>query len=741
MNARKYCCFISAILALTVATWAQPQATEQKTLTFKVAAKPLFRDPVYDGAADPVVCWNRGERKWFMFYTNRRANAPNTPGVSWVHGTRIGIAESSDGGASWKYRGTADINYGQGDYSYWAPEVIEHDGLYHMFLTFVPGMHTDWSGTRDIIHLTSKDILKWKYESTLKLSSDRVIDACVMRLPDGTWRMWYNNERDNKSIYYVDSADLLTWKDRGKAIGDRPGEGPKVFRWKGRYWMVVDVWRGLGVYVSDDCQKWTRKAKNLLEEPGKGPDDKVKGGHPDVVVSGDRAYLFYFTHPGRVNTEPADDLYEQRRSSIQVVELEYKDGEITCDRDKPTYILLQPTNDQPKPAKRYVITDYGAIGDGKTLNTKAIQSAIDKCKSDGGGVLVIPKGTFLTGSIFFKQGVDLHVAKDGVLKGTVNPDDYPQVDTRWEGEERVWTAALLNFFDITDVELTGEGLIDGSGDEWMERYPRDSGELRIGRPRLIAIQNCRDVRVCGLSFKNQACWGLFILYSENVLVENLTIRAAHNIISSDGIDVDSSRNVHIKGCDIDVNDDCIAIKSGRDEDGRRVNRPAEDILVEKCHFRYGHGGVSMGSEMSGGIRNVEIRDCIMEADNWAPIRFKSQPSRGGVVENITYRDIILKNTRKAFEFNMAWRMRPPIKPPSDPLPVVRNVRIINVSGTVDSVGDMYGLKDSPIENVTFENCKVKAQSGFVLENVKGLELSGLHIEVKQGEAIIRKNAQ
>ena len=123
-------------------------------------------------------------------------------------------------------------------------------------------------------------------------------------------------------------------------------------------------------------------------------------------------------------------------------------------------------------------------------------------------------------------------------------------------------------------------------------------------------------------------------------MENLTIRAEHNIISSDGIDVDSSRNVRITGCDIDVNDDCIAIKSGKDEDGRRVNRPAEDILVEKCRFRYGHGGVSMGSETSGGIRNVEIRDCIVDADNWAPIRFKSQPSRGGVVENIIYRDII-----------------------------------------------------------------------------------------------------
>ncbi len=397
-------------------------------------------------------------------------------------------------------------------------------------------------------------------------------------------------------------------------------------------------------------------------------------------------------------------------------------------------------NSQAQTEKRYVITDYSAIGDGQTINTQAIQDAINKCAADGGGVLVVPKGTFLCGSIFFKQGVDLLIEKDGVLKGTDNPDDYPQVETRWEGEEMVWTAALLNFFDMTDVDLTGEGTIDGSGDKWMDKFPRGSRELRTGRPRLIAIQNCKDVRVSGLSLKNQACWGLFILYSRNVLVENLTIRAEHNIISSDGIDVDSSRDVLITGCDIDVNDDCIAIKSGKDEDGRRVNRPAEDIIVEKCHFRYGHGGVSMGSEMSGGIRNVEIRNCIMDADNWAPVRFKSQPSRGGVVENITYRDIQLKDTRKAFEFNMAWRMVNP-KPPADPLPVVRNVKIINVSGTTANVGDMHGLEGSPIVNVSFENCRIKARRGFVLENVRDLDISGLTIEVEEGEAIIRRNAQ
>jgi len=338
-----------AHLVMQELTQAEPLLTKELApegpmVLGKIAAKPLFRDPVHDGAADPVLCWNHAERKWFMFYTNRRANVPNTPSVTWVHGTHIGIAESSDGGATWKYSGTANINYGQGEYSYWAPEVIEHDGTYHMYLTFVPGIFTDWSHPRDIIHLTSKDLLNWKYESTLKLSSNRSIDACVIRLPNGTWRMWYNNELDHKSIYYADSPDLYKWKDRGKAMGERPGEGPKVFRWKGCYWMVVDVWKGLGVYKSDDCLNWTRQAKNLLEEPGKGPDDKVKGGHPDVVVSNNRAFLFYFTHPGRQNNTTKSSLYEQRRSSIQVVELKYKDGQLTCDRDKPTYIQLQPVS-------------------------------------------------------------------------------------------------------------------------------------------------------------------------------------------------------------------------------------------------------------------------------------------------------------------------------------------------------------------------------------------------------------
>ncbi|HWA24165.1 MAG TPA: glycosyl hydrolase [Lacunisphaera sp.] len=314
-----------------------------------VAAKPLFRDPVYDGAADPVVIWNPSAQRWWIFYTNRRANVPGLSGVAWVHGCRIGIAESADGGANWHYLGTAEIelppDIGGPEPTHWAPDVITApNGRHHMFLTAVPGIFENWQHPRRIVHLTSTDLRKWKYESALTLASDRVIDAAVFPLPGGGWRMWYNNERDKKSIYYADSPDLFTWTDRGKCtgVGERPGEGPYVFRWKGSYWMLVDLWQGLGVYRSSDLQTWTAQAENLLGVPGTGPDDGVNGGHPGVVVSGDRAYVFYFTHPGRNGTISPDDKNnpELRRSSIQVAELVEKDGILSCDRNAPVRIAL-----------------------------------------------------------------------------------------------------------------------------------------------------------------------------------------------------------------------------------------------------------------------------------------------------------------------------------------------------------------------------------------------------------------
>jgi polygalacturonase len=392
---------------------------------------------------------------------------------------------------------------------------------------------------------------------------------------------------------------------------------------------------------------------------------------------------------------------------------------------------------QPAPKlPHFTISDFGAIADGTTVNTKAIQAAIEKCAAAGGGVLVVPKGTFLSGAVFLKQGVNLRIEKDGVLKGTTNIDDYPMIPTRWEGVEQPWTSALVNAEGVNGLEISGEGTIDGSGEEWLKNSPG-----RRGRPRLIGIQNAKHVRVAGLNLTNQAVWCLFFLYSEDVVAENLKITAEHNIPSSDGIDIDSCKRVRVNNVYIDVNDDCISIKSGKDADGLRVNRPAEDIVIENSHFAYGHGGVAMGSETSGGIRNVEVRNCVSDSGNWAPIRFKTQPSRGGVVENITYRDMKLHETRQAFEFNLEWRMVPPIAPPAKVLPVVRNVRIVNVSGDVQTVGIIHGLADSPIEGIHFENCKIAAQKGFRLDHARNVDLSGLQLDVKEGDAVTKTDVR
>ena len=418
-------------------------------------------------------------------------------------------------------------------------------------------------------------------------------------------------------------------------------------------------------------------------------------------------------------------------------------------------------------SKRYVITDFGAVGDGKTLNTKAIQAAIDKCSSTKkGGVLVVPKGTFLSGAIFLKQGVNLLLEKDGVLKGTTNPDDYPQVQTRWEGTEEMWTSAFVNAFDVTGLIISGDGTIDGSGEDWLQsRRPPASAagdaaaaalapaappppaalttgpRQQRGRPRLVAIQNAKDVLITGVNLHNQAVWCLFFLYSQNVEVDGIKITAEHNIPSADGMDIDSSRHVHVNRVFIDTNDDCISIKSGKDTDGLRVNRPAEDILVENSHFGNGGSGVDMGSETSGGIRNVVVQNSVMDSGNSSPIRFKSAPSRGGVVENITYRNLTMHGVRQAIDMEMDWKnramLRQPVPPPANPLPVFRNVKIINVSGDAQSVGVMEGLAGSPIQDITFQNCKIIADKGLVISHARNLDLTGLTLEVKQGEAITK----
>lgn len=299
-------------------------------------SKPLFRDPVFDGAADPTVIWNRLTSEWWMFYTNRRAWSPPSRDVAWVHGTDIGVAVSVDGGASWTYRGVVDgLDTTPGRHTYWAPEIIDDGTTFHMFVSVIDGVPTQWAGhARRIRHYASTDLITWEFDSTLVLSSDRVIDACIHPLPSGGYRMWYKDEQADSHTFSADSESLDDWTIRGPVISDVPHEGPNVFELGGSFWMLTDEWAGLRVHRSNDLDAWQRQGL-ILSESGSGEDDEGFGLHADVVVVGSDAFVFYFTHPGRrAGSVSLDVPYEERRSAIQVARAGLVDGRLVCDRDE-----------------------------------------------------------------------------------------------------------------------------------------------------------------------------------------------------------------------------------------------------------------------------------------------------------------------------------------------------------------------------------------------------------------------
>lgn len=387
-----------------------------------------------------------------------------------------------------------------------------------------------------------------------------------------------------------------------------------------------------------------------------------------------------------------------------------------------------------KSDKEYNLQAEGVPADG-TLVTAQIQQVIDKAYQNGGGTVVMPAGNYLSGALFFPRGVSLHIEQGATLTSTVNRDDFPIIKTRFEGIERPWRCAFLNFDNSEGVKLSGSGTIDGRGVAWKEIPFGESG-----RPRMICFTNCPGGEVSGLRLINQASWCLHILYTDGFKVEGTDIRALEYIPSSDGIDIDSSSDVYVNNVRIEAHDDCISIKSGKDHDGRRVARPSENILIENCHFAYGHGGVAMGSEISGCIRNVTIRNCVMDNENWSPLRFKSQPSRGGIVEDITFENIDISGARAIFDINMEWRMVPPLLPAVEPLTQLRNIRFRNIRGQAKSVGQMHGFKNAPFgpDTFFFENVVIQAERGLSTSNLNGVNFDGLELQVSSGEKIFER---
>lgn len=312
---------------------------------YKEADNPLYVDPIYNGSTDPMVCYNPTTESYYMYYTSRRSNVPGLHGTESVHGSPIGMAESKDGGATWEYIGNANIDYHPDENpTYWAPEVIYADGKFHMYLTYVPGIFDNWNHPRDIVHLTSDNGRDWHTESVLDLAVRKVIDACVAQLPDGTWRLWYNNEPDGKTIFYADSEDLYNWTDKGKVTSILTnGEGPNVFTLNGRNYMIVDEWKGLSVFTSDDFTNWKKQEGRYLIDGQEGQD---RGNHADVEVVDGHAYMFYFTDLRETDPETGRTI-RRRGSAVKVVELkEDPDGKLYCDTTEPCMINLM-ADDKP----------------------------------------------------------------------------------------------------------------------------------------------------------------------------------------------------------------------------------------------------------------------------------------------------------------------------------------------------------------------------------------------------------
>ena len=305
----------------------------------QVAPAPLFRDPITDGAADPVMIYNQQEKSWWMLYTQRRANT-EAPDVAYCYGNPIGIASSSDHGHTWVYRGTLDLNIEKGVNTFWAPDVIYHNGLYHLFVTYIRGVRNHWGGESQLAYYTSPDLWNWKFQKFIDVGMKNIIDGCIIEKPGGGWRMFFRGDQNWTSA--SDSRDLKTWTLIKEPVikGDKH-EGPNAFQFAGYYWMLTDEWSGMRVYRSIDLLNWTRQGKILDEENGKRFDDHPSGAHGDAIVAGGKAYVFYFTHPGRKKHFDAkmnsSGIYpfEERRSSIQAAELVFKDGTLVCKREEP----------------------------------------------------------------------------------------------------------------------------------------------------------------------------------------------------------------------------------------------------------------------------------------------------------------------------------------------------------------------------------------------------------------------
>jgi polygalacturonase len=406
------------------------------------------------------------------------------------------------------------------------------------------------------------------------------------------------------------------------------------------------------------------------------------------------------------------------------------------------------------PQRKFVITDFGAVGDGQTSNTDAIRRAIADCRQAGGGEVVVPAGTFVTGPLELTSDLALVIEKGATLRASENFKDYevPAGSTP-ASQGATSVLPLVGGRNLTNVAIRGAGTIDGAGAPWWKRFraeraagapaqgqPREAGQPEASpRPKLVWLLGCHKVHIQGVTLKDSPQFHLVPQRCDEVLIEDLKITAPADSPNTDAIDPTSSRNVLVRRCFIDVGDDNVSFKSNANEG------PLENVLVTDCTFKHGHGA-SVGSNVGGGIRNITVERCDFDgADNG--IRIKSTRDRGGVVENIVYRDINMKNvglaiTINLFYFDKAGQKERKAKPVTATTPIVRHAQIINV--TVDgakTAGEIIGLPEMPVADVLLDHVRITAQSGMVVQDAKGVELRDVRIVPQKGEPLTVTHAE
>jgi polygalacturonase len=389
--------------------------------------------------------------------------------------------------------------------------------------------------------------------------------------------------------------------------------------------------------------------------------------------------------------------------------------------------------------KIFNVRQYGAVGDGKSVDTEAIQKALDACGEAGGGAVVFPPGTYLSRPLLLRTKTTMLLEAGATLKATDDPADYRQAKN-----PNSFTP-FLSGKDLEDVTIAGRGVIDGSGARWWE--PAEAARQKksgytLPRPNMIVLSRVTNLTVRDVTLQNSPKFHLVPTECDGVTITGITILAPERSPNTDGIDPSMCRRVTITGCTIDCGDDNIAIKSSKKAKGREF--ACDDITVSDCTFKHGHG-MSIGSETGGGVRNVHVKNCTFE-DTDNGIRIKSDRTRGGQVQDITYENIRMTNVRGAILFSCYYPRVPESdekQPVTDRTPHYSNIVVRNLSGTsTKNAGIIAGLPESPMENVTLENVSIRAaKTGLGIRNARGVKLSNVKIDPKKGEPFIVRDAE